>query len=108
MWDAIVSGILGDKNQGWQDIYRCPYMLCPSNKHLMSPDVEDGYIKPARMKFVQKVQPRVYQYRCKDCGCLANKSVEITADGREVWRINPVLVSDKPSFQTMGVMARWK
>lgn len=108
MWDAIVHGILGDKNKGWQDEYRCPYMLCPSNKHLMNPSVEDGFMRTARMKFVQKISPRVYQYRCKDCGCLANKSVEIAENGREIWRIEPSLRSGKSDYQTMGVMARWK
>lgn len=114
MWDgigtlftAITESVLGDKNKGWQDEFRCPYLLCPSNtdeKGKPSP----GYLK-ARMKFVQKTSPRVYMYRCKDCSCLINKSVEIAPDGREIWRINPALNSpDQPSFMNMGVLARWK
>ena len=93
MWEAIVHGILGDKNKGWQKELRCPYFLCPSNK----PHVG---ARPARMKFSTKIQPSVYQYRCKDCGCLCNVSVETMGDGRESWRINPALVSGKPSYVT--------
>lgn len=114
MWDkigrnltVITESILGDKNKGWQDEYRCPYMLCPSNTdHDGKPS--PGYRK-ARMKFVQKVQPRVYMYKCKDCGCLLNKSVETAPDGREVFRINPALMNPgEVGYHTMGVMARWK
>ena len=93
MWEAIVHSILGDKNKGWQKNLRCPYFLCPSNQPFVG-------ALPARMKFNQKIQPSVYQYRCKDCGCLTNVSVETLADGRESWRINPALVSGKPSYVT--------
>ena len=93
MWEAIVHSILGDKNKGWQKNLRCPYFLCPSNQPFVG-------ALPARMKFNQKKQPSVYQYRCKDCGCLTNVSVETLADGRESWRINPALVSGKPSYVT--------
>ena len=93
MWDAIVHSIIGDKNKGWQNDLRCPYLLCPSNQP------EPG-THPARMKFAQKLQPSVYQYRCKDCHCLLNVSVEIMEDGRESWKINPVLVGDRPSYRT--------
>lgn len=96
MWDAFITSMLGDRNKGYQDQYRCPYLLCPSNtddNNSPSP----GFRKP-RMKFVQKVQPSVSQYRCKDCGCTSLVSVEIMMDGRECWRINPAINSGKPSF----------
>jgi hypothetical protein len=92
MWEAIVHSILGDKNKGWQRELRCPYMLCPSNQPFVG-----AY--PPKMKFVQKIQPSVYQYRCKSCGCMCNVSVEIAQDGQESYKINPALISQKPSYQ---------
>ena len=102
MWDTIVSSIIGDKNRGWQNTLRCTYFLCPSNEYRMRELLPnyDGTMKPARMKFVQKIQPSVYMYKCKDCGCLSNVSVEIDKNGRESWRINPSLISGRPSFTT--------
>lgn len=91
MFQAVIGSFLGDKNRGYQDQMRCPFFLCESN-------TPHPGAHPARMKFIQKIQPTVYQYRCKDCGCLTNVSVEIDMDGRESWRINPALVSGKPSF----------
>lgn len=91
MFEAIVHSIFGDKNKGWQKELRCPYFLCPSNQPFPG-----AY--SAKMKFVQKIQPSVYQYRCKDCGCLTNVSVEIAENGQEKWRINPALMSGKPSY----------
>jgi hypothetical protein len=91
MWNAIVHSIFGDKNKGWQREFRCPYFLCPSNQPFV------GAYTP-KMKFIQKLSPGAYQYRCKDCGCLTNVSVEIVEDGRECWRINPALVSGQPSY----------
>ena len=96
MWEAIVHGILGDKNKGWQKELRCPYMLCPSNQPFAGAN-------PARMKFANKIQPSVYQYRCKDYGCLTNVSVETNEEGRESWKINPALIGQQPSFIT-----KWK
>ena len=96
MWRAIVESILGDHNKGWQKEMRCPYMLCPSNQ----PEVG---AKVPRMKFLQKIQPRVYQYRCQDCGCLTNVSVEVDNQGQESWRINPSLIGGQPGFH-----GRWK
>lgn len=95
-FDAWVNSVFGDKNKGYQKEFRCPYLLCPSNTDDQGKP-SPGF-RPGRMKFVQKLQPSVYQYRCKDCGCLNNVSVEIAPDGKESWRINPALVSGKPSF----------
>lgn len=96
MWEALVHSIFGDKNKGWQKEFRCCYFLCPSNQPFVG-------AHPAKMKFVQKIAPTVYQYRCKHCGCLINNSVEVAEDGREVWRFNPALVSQKPSY----LLKRW-
>lgn len=98
MFDAFVNSFLGDKNKGYQGQYRCPYMLCPSNTD--DNGSPDPGCKPARMKFVQKIQPQVYQYRCKDCGCTSLVSVETLADGRESWKINPAVNSGDPSYIT--------
>jgi hypothetical protein len=95
-FDAWVSSTFGDKNKGWQKEFRCPYFLCQSNTD--DNRIPAAGFRPARMKFVQKLQPSVYQYRCKDCGCLTNVSVETLDDGRESWKINPALVSGDPSF----------
>lgn len=94
-FEAWVSSAFGDKNKGYQRELRCPYFLCLSNTP--SPGSH-----PARMKFVQKLQPSVYQYRCKDCGCLLNVSVETMSDGRESWVINPVLYGGKPTYNLWG------
>lgn len=91
MWDALTSSIFGDKNKGWQKEFRCPYFLCPSNQPFVG-------AHPAKCKFVQKISPAVYQYRCKHCGCLTNVSVEIAEGGEECWRINPALYGGQPSF----------
>ena len=101
MWDVLAHSILGDKNKGWQKDLRCPYFLCPSNQPFVG-----AY--PAKMKFNQKIQPTVYQYRCKSCGCLTNVSVEINNEGREAWRINPALASGKPSYETKARPKVWK
>lgn len=89
----FLDGILGDRGHLWQDKFSCPFMLCPSNQPI------DG-AKPARMKFVQKVAPRVFQYRCRWCGCLLNKSMDGPAVPEDMWaqHINPKLVSNKPSY----------
>ena len=64
---------------------RCPYMLCPSNQPYR------GVHKP-RLKFIQKVQPLVYQYKCKDCGCLVNIGVEVPDENNVMLtRTNPLL-----------------
>lgn len=92
MFEAMVHSIFGDKNKGWQKELKCPYMLCPSNQPYV------GAYSP-KMKFIQKLGPCVYQYRCKDCGSLVNVSVEVAETGEEHWRINPAFVSGNPSFE---------
>ena len=72
---------------------RCPYMLCPSNQP------ERGSKKP-RLKFVQKVSPLVYQYRCKDCGCLTNFDMSCPVEGNpDLKNINPALKGGRPDYQ---------
>lgn len=93
MWEAIIHGLFGDKNKGYQREFRCVYALCPSNQ----PHV-GAY--PPKMKFIQKIQPSVSEYRCKSCGCLINVSVETLNDGRQSWKINPSLIGGKPSYIT--------
>ena len=100
MFRSILGAFLGDRNVGYQSTHRCPFMLCPSNIHLMHPDKEDGWEKPPRMKFIEKIQPTVYQYRCKDCGCLNNLSVEIDKQGNESYVVNPALIGGRPSYRT--------
>lgn len=90
-WEAICHSIMGDKNKGWQRDLQCCYQLCPSNQPFV------GAYKP-KFKFVQKISPMVYQYRCKNCGCLVNVSVATDEQGRENWRINPALVGQRPSY----------
>lgn len=29
------------------------------------------------MKFIQRIAPTVNQFKCKDCGCLTNLSIEV-------------------------------
>lgn len=99
-FEAWVSGVFGDKNKGYQREFRCPYFLCPSNQP------EPGSYSP-KMKFIQKIQPSVYEYRCKDCGCLCNVSVEVLMGGRESWRINPSLIGRQPTHELWGG-AKWR
>ena len=81
---------------------RCPYALCPSNESFYSIE-QKKYVdvrKKARLKFVQKISPLVYQYRCKDCGCLNNISVAAPDDGHHnIKNINPALRSGKASYR---------
>lgn len=89
----FLEGILGDRGRLMTDTFTCPFMLCPSNQPV------DGAKKP-RMKFNQKISPRVYQYRCLHCGCLLNKGVDGPAvpSDMQAWNVNPKLVSNNPSF----------
>lgn len=75
------------------DTFECPFMLCPSNQPI------DGAKKP-KMKFVQKIAPRVTQYRCLHCGCLVNKGFDGPAIPSDMasWNLNPALVGNKPNF----------
>lgn len=100
---ALVNGVMGDNNKGYHSTHRCPYFLCPSNEHLRHPDREFHLrISPPRMKFVEKIQPSVYQYRCLDCGCPNNKSLETLSDGRQCWVINPALIGGRPTHELWG------
>ena len=61
-----VNDLLGsvDKKKAHNWDLRCPYFWCPSN------ELKDGVIreKPPRLKFIEKVSPMIYKYRCRDCG----------------------------------------
>lgn len=70
---------------------RCPYHMCPSNQPYR------GAGKP-RLKFMQKIGMMVYQYKCKDCGCLTN--FDIAAPGeRGMKGIDPALWGGNPSYR---------
>ena len=73
----------------WQHDARCPYMLCPSNQPFR------GAHRP-KLKFIQRIQPLVYQFKCKDCGCLVNIGLE-TEEGMSVKK-NPSLIGFEPSY----------
>lgn len=91
-WRALVHSIFGDNNKGWQREFRCPYFLCPSNQPFVG-------AFPPKIKFVQKLGPSVYQYKCLHCSCCSNVSVEANTDGTETWKINPAFMGKKPSYQ---------
>lgn len=88
----FLEGIIGDRGKKWTS-FLCPYMLCPSNQPVFES-------KKTRMKFVQKLAPRVYQYKCMDCGCLLNKGMDSEAVPSDMlsWNINPALIGNAPSF----------
>lgn len=81
-----------DRGKKWTS-FICPYMLCPSNQ-----PVDES--KPSKMKLIQKIGPRVYQFRCLHCGSLINKGLDSEAVPGDMtsWNINPALVGNKPSF----------
>lgn len=83
----------GDRGRTFSDKFDCPFMLCPSNQPVSNS-------KPSRMKFIQRIAPRVYQYRCRHCGCLINKGEDGPAVPSDMtsWNNNPKLMSGKPSF----------
>lgn len=90
----FLEGFLGDRGLlHTGDTFTCPYGQCPSNLPF------DGAHKP-KMKFIQKISPRVYQYRCKYCGCLLNKGFDGPAVPEAMWgfNLNPKLISNKPSY----------
>ena len=89
MWQWVEN--LTDQNKKamyWNA--RCPYHGCPSNQPF------NGAHK-ARLKFIQKIAPMVQQYKCKDCGCLTNYSLE-QPDGNELKGLNPALHGGKPDY----------
>ena len=89
----FLDRVFGDRGRKFNDIFACPFMLCPSNQP------ESGAKKPS-MKFVQRIAPRVYQYRCRHCFCLLNKGEDGPAVPSEMHAhlINPKLMSGQPSF----------
>lgn len=88
----FLNGLMADRGKKWTD-FICPYMLCPSNQPVQE-------TKKPKMKFVQKISPRVYQFRCLHCGCLLNKGMDSDAVPSDMtsWNVNPSLVGNKPSF----------
>jgi len=89
----FLDKVFGDRGRTFQDEFNCPFMLCPSNQPF------DG-AKKASMKFVQRIAPRVYQYRCRHCFCLINKAEDGPAVPEEKWsqNLNPRYVGGKTSF----------
>jgi len=63
---TLTSGMLGDKKKLKTSLC-CPYMTCPSNHPFKG-------ARPTRMKFVERISPYVYSYKCKWCGCKVNVS----------------------------------
>lgn len=58
----------------WPERFNCPYMLCPSNQPFRN-------AKRPKMKFVQNINFSTAQYKCKDCGCLTNLSIDTDIGG---------------------------
>ena len=85
--DNLLSNQKEKKQYFWDA--RCPYMLCPSNTPYRG-------CHAARLKYVQKVSPMVHQYKCKDCGCLTNFSLEAVED---IKGGNPVLFGGRPDYK---------
>ena len=70
-WKRVLTdGILGDKKKAFvYENLRCPYgETCPSH-------IPFKNARPARVKFVERISPNVYCYRCKYCGCKFNYDV---------------------------------
>lgn len=93
MWNWVSDLLTEDNTKKMYWDARCPYMLCPSNQP------ERGTKKP-RLKFIQKISFLIYQYRCKDCGCLTNFSIE-QPDEHEIFnkRKNPALWGHKSDYK---------
>lgn len=92
MFNNFLSGFIGDKGKHFTP-FCCPHFLCPSNQPF-------DMCRPTKMKFIQRISPRVYQYRCKHCGCLVNQGLDGPAVPSDMfsWDINPSLVGNKPNF----------
>ena len=75
---------------------RCPYALCPSNEPFRG-------ARKSRMKFKQKISPMVFQFECKDCGCLTNfcYQAENIKEKMASYR-NPALAGGTASFNLWG------
>lgn len=89
----FLDRVFGDRGRTFNDAFECPFMLCPSNQPVSG-------AKKASMKFIQKIAPRVYQYRCRHCFCLCNKGQDGPAVPEEMnaHNLNPKLIDGKPSF----------
>lgn len=89
----FLDKVFGDKGRTFNDVFICPFMLCPSNQPV------NGSKKPS-MKFVQRIAPRVYQYRCRHCFCLLNKGEDGPAVPSDMYahNINPRLMSKEHSY----------
>jgi len=68
----FVSGMMGDK-KSLRTSLRCPFGMCPSNQPFV------GALR-TKMKFIERISPYVYAYRCKHCGCKVN----VSADGPKI------------------------
>jgi len=100
-WKVFTNGIFGDKNKQWNKELVCPYHSCPSKTWVYDPNfapIED--LKVPKMKFVQRLGPNVYQYRCKYCGCTVNVGLETQVDmERMAHHRNPSYIGGKPSYK---------
>lgn len=92
-WTWMPNNALAKKHQMVMDRINCPYMLCPSNQPFSG-------AHPTKLKFIQKLAPTVFQYRCKYCGCLLNYGAEgyDLDDPRRAEIFNPAFISGKPSY----------
>lgn len=89
----LLNGNFTDRGKLYSDKFNCPYMLCPSYN-------PDGTNRGASFKFIQRVSPRVNQYRCRHCGCLVNKGLDGPAVPEAMWaqNVNSRLVNKKKAF----------
>ena len=59
------------------------------------------------MKFIQKIAPTVYQYKCKDCGCLTNACLEAEVVS-EKHAVNLYPSLDKNRRRQMALQEKWR
>ena len=73
----------------------CPYKVtCPSHQ-------PEPHAKKSKLKFVQKVSPLVYEYRCGHCGCLVMFSMLTSDEGnQDLKRLNPALWGGKADYKS--------
>lgn len=92
-WNWVSDLITADHKKKHYWDARCPYMICPSNQPYRG-------AHKSRLKYVQNVAPLVPQYKCRDCGCLVNISIEQPDGGAEdMKRMNPALYGGKANFK---------
>ena len=72
----------------------CPYKVtCPSHQ-------PEPHSKKPKLKFVQKVSPMVYEYRCGHCGCLVMFGMlQPNLDNRDLLHMNPALRGGKADYR---------